>query len=137
MLGLKTKQATMEKDQYANQVARCDCDLKNLSQKTWDDSQANRLGKRLRKHLKSLTTFLHKAGVDPTNNAAERAIRPVVVMREITGGSRSDSGAKAFAVLASTVRTARQQGHDVLATSKSLLQSAWAGEELTLLTNTN
>jgi len=137
MLRLKTKQATMEKDQYARQVVRCECDLKNLSQKTCDDSQANRLGKRLRKHLKSLTTFLHKTDVDPTNNAAERAIRPVVVMRKFTGGSRSDSGAKAFAVLASIVRTARQQGRDVLATIRSLLQSAWAGEELTLLTNTS
>jgi len=59
------------------------------------------------------------------------------VVRKITGGSRSDSGAKAFAVLASIVRTARQQGHDVLATIKSLLQSGWAGDELTLLTNTS
>jgi len=59
------------------------------------------------------------------------------VVRKITGGSRSDSGAKAFAVLASIVRTARQQGRDVLAMIKSLLQSAWAGEELTLLTNTS
>ena len=109
--------------------------MKNLSERIWPDADATRLGKRLKKHLSSLTTFLHKKGVDPTNNAAGRAIRPVVVMRKITGGSRSASGAKAFAVLSSIVRTATQQGRDVLETIKSLLKSAWAGEELTLLTH--
>ncbi len=45
--------------------------------------------------------------VDGTNNAAERALRPAVVMRKITAGSRSERGAGAKAILMSVLRTAR------------------------------
>ena len=41
---------------------------------------------RLRKHEKELTVFPWEDAVDGTNNAAERALRPAVVMRKITGG---------------------------------------------------
>jgi transposase len=81
-----------------------------------------------------LTTFLHKREVDGTNNAAERAIRPAVIMRKITGGSRSKEGAQAWSVLASVMRTAEQQGRDVLETIKTLLQAEWAGKDIALLT---
>ena len=92
--------------------------------------------KRIRKHRDSLTTFLHKPHVDGTNNAAERAIRPAVIMRKITGGSRSKQGAKAWSILASVMRTAEQQGRDVLQTIKTLLQAEWAGNDIALLTDT-
>jgi hypothetical protein len=48
-----------------------------------------------------------------------------VVARKITGGSRSEKGADAFATLASLLRTADQQGKNTLATIKSLLIAAW------------
>ncbi len=75
--------------------------------------------------------------MDGTNNAAERALRPAVVMRKITGGSRSEAGAKAWAILASVMRTAEQQGRDVLETLKTLLRAAWAGKDIALLTDTS
>ena len=50
----------------------------------------------------------------------------MVVARKISGGSRSDNGADAFAKLASLLRTAGQQGKNTLATIKSLLTAAWA-----------
>ena len=59
-------------------------------------------------------------------DVAERAIRPVVVARKISGGSRSDNGAHAFATLASLLRTAGQQGQNLLGTIKSLLVAAWS-----------
>jgi len=71
-----------------------------------------------------------------TNNAAERALRPAVVMRKITGGSRSESGAQAWAVLACVMRTAEQQGRDVVDTIKTLLRTSWAGKNIALLTDT-
>jgi transposase len=67
--------------------------------------------------------------LDGTNNAAERAIRPAVVARKISGGSRSKEGAEAWATVASLVRTARQQGKNVVETIKSLLMAAWAEDK--------
>lgn len=136
MLKLKKQHATMDKDQYAAAVKNCETQLDQLGLKTWNDADADRLTKRIRKHRDSLTTFLHKPQVDGTNNAAERAIRPAVVMRKITGGSRSAAGAKAWSILASVMRSAEQQGKDALETIKTLLQAEWAGKDIALLTDT-
>ncbi len=104
---------------------------------TWGDADANRLTKRLAKYREKLTPFLHHADLDGTNNAAERALRPAVVMRKITGGSRSESGARAWSILASVMRTAEQQGRDVVETLKTLLRAAWAEKNVYLLTDTS
>lgn len=135
MLKLKKRQKTMEKQRYALAVKRRERQLDQLCLQSFTDADAQRLTKRIRKHRDSLTTFLHKQEVDGTNNAAERAIRPAVVMRKITGGSRSREGAKAWAILASVMRTAEQQGKEVLDTLKTLLKAEWAGKDITLLTD--
>jgi transposase len=134
MLRLKKKHETMDAGKYALAVKRHENQLDQLTGQIWNDPDADRLTKRIRKHRDSLTTFLHRKEVDGTNNAAERAIRPAVIMRKITGGSRSREGAKAWSILASVMRTAEQQGKPVLDTIKKLLQAEWAAEDITLLT---
>jgi hypothetical protein len=135
MLGLKPKQATLPAATYARRVELLEQRLDTLSQGRWGDPDAQRLTARLAKYRTKLTTFLHRAEVDGTNNAAERALRPAVVMRKITGGSRSAAGADAWAILASVMRTAEQQGRNVVETIKTLLQAEWAGKDVTLLTD--
>ena len=49
--------------------------------------------------------------------------------RKISGGSRSAAGAAAWATLATLMRTAGQQGRNVLAVVRQLLTDAWAGRE--------
>lgn len=137
MLRLKKKKKRLRVASYGQQVKSAETRLHNLGAKSWGDADADRLAARLRKYQNRLTTFLHDPQVDGTNNAAERALRPAVVMRKITGGSRSEGGAKAWAVLASVMRTAQQQGRDVVATIKELLRAAWAGREPAALTDTS
>src|SRR5205823_3241986 len=88
MLRLKKRRRRQSAARYDRQVKGLETQLGHLSQKTWDDADADRLSQRLRKYKDRLTTFLHDRHVDGTNNAAERALRPAVVMRKITGGSR-------------------------------------------------
>jgi transposase len=137
MLRLKNRRKQLGNSTYSHQVQLLEHRLKKLSQCQWNDADADRLTGRLAKYRNKLTTFLHKAGVDGTNNAAERALRPAVVMRKITGGSRSPSGARAWVILASVMRTAAQQGRDVLDTLKTLLKAEWAGKNIALLTDTS
>jgi hypothetical protein len=134
MLKLKERRKRLKRSEYVHRVELLEKRLAKLGQGQWDDVDADRLAARLRKYGGQLTTFLHKAEVDGTNNAAERALRPAVVMRKITGGNRSEAGAQAWAILASVMRTAQQQGRDVVATIQELLKAEWAGEEATLLT---
>lgn len=135
MLKLKKRRTELSKANYTHRVDLLEKRLDQLAQTSWNDADADRLTARLKKYRDKLTTFLHKAEVDGSNNAAERALRPAVVMRKITGGSRSTSGARAWSILASVMRTAEQQGRDVLDTIKTLLKAEWAGQDIALLTD--
>jgi regulator of replication initiation timing/transposase-like protein len=137
MLRLKKRRSKPSAAHFDRQVKSLETQLGHLSRQTWNDADADRLAQRLRKYKDRLTTFLHDRHVDGTNNAAERALRPAVVMRKITGGSRSPASAHAWAVLASVMRTAQQQGRHVLETIKTLLRGAWSGDELALLVDTS
>jgi hypothetical protein len=47
---------------------------------------------------------------DATNNAAEREVRPAVLMRKMLYGNRSNQGAENQAILMSMIRTASKKG---------------------------
>ena len=57
--------------------------------------------------------FLDDARVPPTNNLAEQALRPLVVLRKITFGHRCLKGGQRMAALMSVAETARRHGHNV------------------------
>ena len=61
----------------------------------------------------SLFLFAFVDGVEPTNNAAERALRHGVLWRKQSHGPRSGSGADYLARIWSVVETCRQQGRSV------------------------
>jgi transposase len=63
---------------------------------------------------KHLWTFLRVEGVDPTNNAAERALRHAVIWRKTSGGTEGDAGSPFVERMLSVVATCRQQGRNVL-----------------------
>ena len=52
-----------------------------------------------------LLRFLVDPRVEPTNNRAERALRPAVIARKVSQCSKNDRGAGAFAVFTSVIRT--------------------------------
>lgn len=59
---------------------------------------------------RQMFTFLRHNGVAPTNNQAERSLRPVVIMRKVIHGTRSATGLENHSVLRSLFETARRQG---------------------------
>lgn len=77
--------------------------------------RADALRTRVLRALPTLFTFLAKTGVPPTNNAAERALRPIVVFRKISGSLRSVAGAKELATMASLMLSVKLQKGDPLA----------------------
>lgn len=87
-------------------------------------SVAQRLANRLHRHWNEWFTFLTHPEVKPDNNDAERALRPIVVHRKVSGGARSDWGAKLVAQMFSFLETVRLQGGDVIEQLCSLLSKA-------------
>lgn len=62
----------------------------------------------------SLLRFLTREGVEPTNNRAERILRPAVIARKVSQCSKNDGGAHAFAAFVSIAQTARKTIHQSL-----------------------
>jgi hypothetical protein len=102
--------------EYASRRARLTIRLDELIATAWEDKDAKRLIKRLRRHRDDLLTFLDEPNVPFDNNHAERAIRPAVMIRKNSFGNRSERGADAQAVLMSVYRTLQQRGHAPLKT---------------------
>ena len=95
-------------------TGRLEAELDRLLSRTYQDSANRRLAKHLRRERPYLFTFLYCPGLDATNNAAERALRPLVVARKNWGGNRTAKGARAQAVLSSILGSAKQQGKNSL-----------------------
>jgi transposase len=62
----------------------------------------------------ALWTFVRHTGVEPTNNAAERAIRPGVLWRKGSFGTQSAEGSRFVEVMMTVVATLKQQQRNVL-----------------------
>ncbi len=85
---------------------------------------ARRLFRAMRRDRDDLFRFVTRRDVPYTNNACERALRPSVIFRRVTGGFRAEWGAKVYAAAASVIATGRLHG----LTAFGALRAALAGE---------
>jgi transposase len=67
----------------------------------------------LHKHRERLWVFLRHEGVEPTNNASERALRHAVIWRKLSFGTQSAAGSRFVETLLTVVETCRQQSRNV------------------------
>ena len=88
-----------EKGNYQFNEQRCPFVLNEVELKV-----ARRIATR-RQHL---YTFLYQEQVPPTNNLAERQLRPAVIQRKISCGNRTEKGAQAWKVIRSLMVTHQQ-----------------------------
>jgi len=79
-----------------------------------EDAKGAALCRSLLKHEPALWTFIHREGVELTNNAAERALRPVVLWRKGSFGTQSRAGSDFVERMLTAVATLRQQRRNVL-----------------------
>ncbi|MCG8648302.1 MAG: transposase [Pirellulales bacterium] len=56
-----------------------------------------------------LWTFTRIEGIEPTNNEAERCLRPAVIHRKLTFGTQSDSGSRFLERIMTISETCRRQ----------------------------
>ena len=84
-----------------------------------------RLHQHLCNHITEWFVFLHEPEVPPTNNHAERMLRPAVITRKVGGCNKTLLGSLVHSVLASIMVTCKQQGRRFLELAKRL----WQGGE--------
>jgi transposase len=71
--------------------------------------------KELYEHRARLWTFLEVDGVEPTNNAAEQALRHAVIWRKLSFGTQSASGSRFVERMLTVIETCRRQKRNVFA----------------------
>jgi len=97
-----------------------------LAAPTPERPAARRLFRAMRRDRDDLFRFVTRRDVPYTNNACERALRPSVIFRKVTGGFRAEWGAKVYAAAATVIATGRLHGLTALAA----LRAALAGETI-------
>lgn len=74
-----------------------------------------------------LWTFTRIAGMEPTNNMAERDLRKLVIWRRKSYGTRSDRGKKFVERITTVAQTIRKQGGNVLRFIQQAIGSFYSG----------
>jgi transposase len=80
------------------------------------------------KRREALWTFVQVEGVEPTNNTAERAIRPGVLWRKGSFGTQSEAGSRFVESMMTVVATLKQQKRNVLEYLAVAHEAALRGE---------
>jgi hypothetical protein len=75
---------------------------------------ARKIAKDLREYGAALWTFARVDGIEPTNNAAERAVRKAVLWRKTSFGSASRWGSRFVERMLTVCESLRGQGRSIL-----------------------
>jgi transposase len=81
------------------------------------------IAEELSHHRQRLWTFVDVEGVEPTNNASERALRHAVIWRKLSFGTQSANGSRFVETLLTIVETCRQQTRNVFAFLAAAVQA--------------
>ena len=84
------------------------------------------MAEELYNHREWLWTFVEVEGVEPTNNASERALRHAVIWRKLSFGTQSASGSRFVETLLTIVETCRQQSQNAFAFVTTAVEAHFA-----------
>jgi transposase len=77
----------------------------------------------------SLWHFFDNHRISPTNNHAERQLRPLVISKKLTFGTQSNRGSRFIERIFTVVTSCKQQGRDVLKFITEAIQNAFSGKK--------
>jgi transposase len=130
-------QHTGERRELQRRVRGLQRQLKALVRQHAGTGARYRYGRRFARNLlkvwPALWTFAKRAGVQPTNNHAERALRGAVIYRKLSLGSQSTDGERRIERLLSAHTTCRLQQRSLHAYLIDLLRSHARGDPTPLL----
>jgi transposase len=82
----------------------------------------------LRRHQDWLWTFTKIAGIEPTNNDAERALRPAVIYRKLSFGTQSERGSRYLERILTVSETCRRQSRSAYEFLVSAMEAKYANQ---------
>lgn len=109
---------------YAKKVLQLTRGIDNLLSRSPPEPEEAAFRNRLRKQRDHLLGCLQNPAAEPTNNRAERDLRPAVIDRKLSCGNKTTAGKHAWEILRSVVITTSKQGQDILEALTSRLRLA-------------
>jgi transposase len=125
-VGIGRRRADLKDSTLAQYRADLDRRLDQLLAAVPTTAAGRKLAQGIRKCRGDLFLFITRRDLPATNNDCERALRPSVVFRKVTGGFRSEWGAQTYAAVVSVISTGRLHGRSAL----QALQAALAGRPI-------
>ena len=107
---------------------KCRQTLQVIIDADYTEADAQKIQIRIKRQNNNLLTAILKPNVPLTNNLAERMVRPMVVIRKISGGSRSYDGAASHAVNMSILQTILLRQQSLHPTLKDYILQGAAGK---------
>ena len=95
-----------------------------------DHAKTQALAVELLNDWDAIFQVVHHPDLPLTNNDAERALRHWVIARKISHGTRTATGSRVFALLASVIDTCRQRGHSPWSYLRTAIADRRAGRPL-------
>lgn len=109
---------------YAQKVLQLTRGVENLLSRSPPEPEAVAFRDRLRRQRDHLLGCLSDSAAEPTNNRAERDLRPAVIDRKLSCGNKTIAGKQAWEILRSVIATIPKQGLDLLDTLTPRLRLA-------------
>ena len=118
------RRETLKDSTLAQYRADLDRRLTRLLGKAANTVAGQKLARGIRKCRNDLFVFVTRRDVPYTNNGCERALRPSVIFRKVTGCFRSHWGARLYAAAASVIATGRLNGKSALHAIREIIMPA-------------
>lgn len=121
---LSERRNALRQEDYDRRKRRMYDRLEQLLNEGYEDKDARRLVKRLRRHKQELFTFLEHENVSPYNNHGEQQMRKPVLTRKVSQQNRSQEGAMTQAILMTLFRSVELQGNNPVETMVAYAKAA-------------
>jgi transposase len=133
IIGYYKRRAHLAPSTWLQYLSRERAALRRLAAREWTDADCQRMAKRIARDLDAWLLFMTvpaEAELEPTNNRAERGLRPVVIDRKRMQQSRSLGGVYREVILRSVATTCKSLGVSFEAVvADALLARSRAGPE--------
>lgn len=115
-LWYRVRDGTLARSSFKTYASRLRVEIRTLLENgiLCEDKKLSGMCRKILAMEIAMWTFLRIEGVEPTNNAAERALRHGVIWRKLCYGTQSVRGSRFVERVLTAVETCRQQGRSVL-----------------------
>lgn len=112
VIGLYGSREFMSREEFADKRRRMEAWVDELLGQPRGQTGDVKIQNRLRKQRPHLLGCLYEPAAEPTNNRAERSLRPAVIARKLSCGNKTERGRDCWQILASLGATCRQRAQD-------------------------